>query len=405
MSQVSEPMRDHRQVSSEIDVSILIVNWNKSDLTQACLESIAENTTGVSYEVVVVDNGSSTDQIASLRQVCATYQARLVELNQNLYFGEANNIAAEAARGSTLLLLNNDVIVPPGYILPLLDTLNKAHRAGAVGPKFIYPDGRLQEAGAYIRPDGWSIQHGKADEPADVMITGGPHIVDYCSAACLLIHRDTFLSTGGFDPLFDPAYFEDADFMFKLRSRGLFTYLCTDVTVVHYENATSSEVWDRRRLDTVTLKNHQRFMERWGAYVSRRLYADVEMPRFEPISWSPAPENASHLPIVVVKGPGLIRQTQEWLDIVALASKLGREHHIVFAVEEACSRCRVLTLANRSGVQLGDFSITRTSEYEARPQETVLSFRNGASGVLELVSAAGPRLTQVRVSLEAMGWS
>lgn len=405
MNQMNELMHDHHLPSSEIDVSILIVNWNKADLTQACLESIAENTTGVSYEVVVVDNGSSADQVASLRQVCSTYQARLVELNQNLYFGEANNIAAEAARGSTLLLLNNDVIVPSGYVLPLLETLNKAHRAGAVGPKFVYPDGRLQEAGAYIRPDGWSIQHGKADEPADVMITGGPHIVDYCSAACLLIRRDIFLSAGGFDPLFDPAYFEDADLMFRLRSRGLYTYLCTDVTVVHYENATSSEVWDRRRLDAVTLKNHQRFMERWGAYVSRRLHADVEMPRFEPICWSPAPETTSHLPVVIVQGPGLIRQTREWLDIVAQVSNLGREHRIVFAADEACSRCRVLTLANRSGAQLREFSIVRMSEHEAGSQDTVLSFRIGADGVLELASATGPRLTQVKASLEAAGWS
>ncbi|MBO1905792.1 glycosyltransferase family 2 protein [Microvirga sp. 3-52] len=394
-------MRDHNRSDLNIDVSIIIVNWNKSELTLTCLRSIAENTFGVTYEVIVIDNGSDADQISSLRQVCATYQAHLIELKQNLFFGEANNIGAEFARGATLLLLNNDVIVPAGYILPLLDTLNNAYCAGAVGPKFIYPDGRLQEAGAYIRPDGWSIQHGKADASAHVISMNGPHIVDYCSAACLLIRRDVFLRAGGFDPLFDPAYFEDADLMFRLRSGGLFTYLCTDVTVVHYENATSSEVWDRRRLDEVTIENHRRFMERWGAYISQRLFADVEMPSFGEILWTPEEEDPD-LPVVRIHGPGQVRQSREWTDIIVLASKLAAGHHIILVADEACSRCRVFTLACRAGVKLRSFSIARASAVETHSEDSIISLRVGVQKTVELVSASGPRLDHIRNALQAM---
>lgn len=389
----------------KIDLSIIIVNWNKSDLTRTCLKSIAENTSGVSYEVLVVDNGSDADEIASLRQVCTGYQARLIELKQNLFFGEANNIGAEFARGATLLLLNNDVIVPAGYILPLLQTLHNAHCAGAVGPKFIYPNGQLQEAGAYIRPDGWSIQHGKAAAPAAAISMDGPHIVDYCSAACLLIRRDVFLRAGGFDPLFDPAYFEDADLMFRLRSRGLFTYLCTDVTVVHYENATSSEVWDRRRLDEVTIANHRRFMERWGGYVSKRLSTVAEMPRFEEILWTAEDEASLDLPVVRIHGPGQVRHSQEWAEIIILASRLAAEHHIEFVADEFCSRCRVFTLASRAGVKLGSFSIARSSAVETRPEDTTISLRAGVQKTVELISASGPRLDHIRNALQATGLS
>lgn len=396
-------MRDHNHSGLEIDLSIIIVNWNKSDLTRTCLKSIAENTSGVSYEVLVVDNGSDADEIASLRKVCTGYQARLIELKHNLFFGEANNIGAEFAHGATLLLLNNDVIVPAGYALPLLQTLRNAYCAGAVGPKFIYPDGRLQEAGAYIRPDGWSIQHGKADAPAAAISADGPHIVDYCSAACLLIGRNTFLRAGGFDPLFDPAYFEDADLMFRLRSRGLFTYLCTDVTVVHYENATSSEVWDRRRLDEVTIANHRRFMERWGGYVSKRLSTVAEMPRFEEILWTAEDEASLDLPVVRIHGPGQVRHSQEWAEIIILASKLAAEHHIEFVADEFCSRCRVLTLASRAGVKLGSFSIARASAVEMHPEDTIISFRAGIQKAIEVVSVSGPRLDQIKNALQTMG--
>lgn len=116
-------------------------------MTQECLASVRTHTQNVAYEIIVVDNGSKPDELPVVRDACDLHGARLIELNQNLFFGEANNIGVEAARGGTILLLNNDVLVTPGYIAPLLHVLETAHRAGAVGAELRYPDGRLQEAG------------------------------------------------------------------------------------------------------------------------------------------------------------------------------------------------------------------------------------------------------------------
>lgn len=386
-------------------ISIIVINWNKSALTRTCLKNIYSQTTDVDYEIIVVDNGSDPEELKSLQQCCQDFGAKLIELNQNLYFGEANNIGAEAAQGEILLLLNNDVVVPAGYIQPLLAVLNSAHKAGAVGPKFVYPSGDLQEAGAYVRADGWTIQHGKMSGPAESISSRGPHIVDYCSAACLLIRRDTFLAAGGFDPLFDPAYFEDVDLMLRMRSKGLLTYLCTDVTVVHHENMTSRDVWDQKRFEGLIGENHRKFIGRWGDYISRRLFADVEMPTFDGVSWAPVSESPSNLPVVVIQGPGLVRQTQEWSEIVVLASRLSFDHHVVLAAEEACSRCRILTLAKQAGVDLGSFSIRRSSNVDAKPNVTVLAVNSTTPKVVTIISGPEYKRTRVIDTLELLGWS
>jgi len=393
------------QVQSEeqvnITVSIIILNWNRTALMRECLEHVRKHTTGISYEIVVIDNGSEQAEVEQLRHICGEHDARLIELNRNLYCGEANNIGAEAAHGEILLLLNNDVTVGPGYVQPLLQTLREAYCAGAVGPKFVYPNGQLQEAGAYIRPDGWTIQYGKTSPPAEAITAKGSHIVDYCSAACLLIRRDVFLRAGGFDPLFDPAYFEDADLMLRLRSSGLFTYLCADVAVVHHENATSREVWDQEGLNSVIAANHRKFVERWGAYVSRRLFTDVEMPSFAPLPWTPAPDAPPGLPTIVMRGSGLVGQTGEWLEIVTLASRLASDHHVIFAAEEACSRCRILTLAARAQVSLGSFSIARSADLEEQHSHTSATLGIGENSALEILSGSGPLLGRLQEVLTA----
>jgi GT2 family glycosyltransferase len=391
--------------STEVTVSIIVVNWNKSELTKTCLDHIRANTGGISYEVLVVDNGSEAHEINKLRGICECYEAKTIELNQNMYFGEANNIAAEAARGEMLLFLNNDVFVSEGYLQPLIYVLKGGYRAGAVGPKFSYPDGRLQEAGAYLRPDGWSIQHGKHNPPTDAISKNGPYIVDYCSAACLLMQRDVFLNAGGFDPLFDPAYFEDADLMLRLRSRGLFTYLCTDVAVVHHENTTSREVWDAKRFEAISLANHQKFVSRWGDYIGRRLFEDIEMPRFEEIPWSPEPLAAFDSNMIVLQGHGPIRPSPQWTEIIVLASQLADGFCVAFAADEACSRCRIFTLASNAGVELGNFKIIRASDVKSGSEYTVAVMRESLQKTIELVSVSGPHANDVKIALQAINWS
>ena len=78
---------------------------------------------------------------------------------------------------------------------------------GAVGPKLVYPDGQLQEAGAIVWSDGTTYTYGRGDDPSKPEYNYVRE-VDYCSAACLLVRRDLFEQLGGFDERYAPAYCE-----------------------------------------------------------------------------------------------------------------------------------------------------------------------------------------------------
>src|SRR5262249_35570330 len=149
-----------------------------------CVATVRRNTRAVSYEIVVVDNGSSPGDLEALTK--GVGNARVISLSENMFFGEGNNIGAEIARGEVLLFLNNDAFVTSDCIDQLVSQLTVCFSAGAIGPKFLYPDGSLQEAGSFLRPQGWPIQQGKKDLTVAVHFNHGCHIVDYCSAACLM---------------------------------------------------------------------------------------------------------------------------------------------------------------------------------------------------------------------------
>jgi len=382
------------------DLSIVVLNWNLGRMTQECLASVRTHTQNVAYEIIVVDNGSKPEELPVVRDACDLHGARLIELNQNLFFGEANNIGVEAARGGTILLLNNDVLVTPGYIAPLLHVLETAHRAGAVGAELRYPDGRLQEAGGYVRQDGWTIRHGLARAPADILASPGPHIVDYCSAACLLIRRDVFLAAGGFDPLFDPGYFEDVDLMLRLRASGLFTYCCVGTSVIHSESATSKTIWSNPRRAAIIHRNHRKFVERWGEFVAKRVFDNVQPPRFPAIGWTPETASSAQTRNLFLRGAGLVGRNRLWRGIVKTAAALQDSARITFVADEACSRSRIYAIAAAWDQKLGDFSIARAADVTCGPGDTLASIRLNKETRAEIASGEGPLLDQVRNALD-----
>lgn len=339
--------------TSDITVSVIIATWNKSKLTIDCINRLLECIGNIACEIIVVDNGSRADQAAELRRSLAERPVRLIGLKTNLFFGEANNIGAEAARGVYLLLLNNDTLVDPGFLEPLVNALETAPKAKAVGARLLYEDRSLQEAGAYLTPDAWSIQHGKRG-PANGLIAGqGVHVVDYCSAACLLIERRAFLRAAGFDPLYDPAYFEDADLCLRLRSQGHYTYYCGDSSIVHLESKTSRKLWDEGMLDGVVRQSHRKFAERWGDYLARRLQEEVLPPYFGEIDWEPEPPEAG----LSLEGAGRVCWNDEWIGLVATAGQDAGREGVVFVADEPSSRCRIYSIARHLDLTLPPFSI------------------------------------------------
>ncbi|MCL4533525.1 MAG: methyltransferase domain-containing protein [Deltaproteobacteria bacterium] len=244
-------------------VSIIILNYNKSKITVQCIKEIWKHTEGVKYEIIVVDNGSERGDKKYLKQLeeSEPLYFTLLELSRNRFFGEGNNIGSEKAKGVHLLFLNNDAFVTSGWLTPLVSALSDENTAAA-GPMFLYPDGRLQEAGAFIKEDGSALQRGKLDDPKKREYNETLE-VDYCSAACLIVKRALFEEVLGFDLCWEPAYYEDVDLCFKFKLAGKKTLYIPSSKVVHLENLTSSDDKFPLKLNNIVEINKEKFIRKY----------------------------------------------------------------------------------------------------------------------------------------------
>ena len=116
---------------SQIDVSVIIVNFNTKDLLQNCLRSIYEQTANVTIEVLVSDNGSTDGSLEMVRQQFP--QTILLENNANLGFGKANNIAAKQAHGKYIFYLNSDTELKNNAIKYFFDYWENATEKNDIG--------------------------------------------------------------------------------------------------------------------------------------------------------------------------------------------------------------------------------------------------------------------------------
>lgn len=220
---------------SQPDISIILVLHNRAELTLQCLNSILQSDARP-YEVIIVDNASTDETHQLLKQVAGV---RLLANEKNLHYLLACNQAGEVARGKYLLFLNNDAQLLPHSISAALVTIESADDIGAVGGKIILPDGNLQEAGSIVWADGSCLGYGRGDSPMNPAYMFRRD-VDYCSAVFLLTRRDLFVAEGGFDRAYVPAYYEETDYCLKLWASGKRIVYDPDVTVWHYEFASSS---------------------------------------------------------------------------------------------------------------------------------------------------------------------
>jgi GT2 family glycosyltransferase/tetratricopeptide (TPR) repeat protein len=221
--------------------------------TQKCLESLRRNTPQ-GHEVIVVDNGSSDGTIDFLRQ---SSQVRLIENAENRGYPAAANQSIQAARGGYALLLNNDVVVPAGWLGRLLAPFERDPRLGLAGPRTNRISGPQQIVVSYR--DLADLDRFAADHAG--RHAGELHPATRLVGFCLLIRREVIDTIGLLDERFGMGNFEDDDFCRRAIGAGFGAAIVGDAYVHHFGSA--SFTGNRVDLGALLRKNQAIYDEKW----------------------------------------------------------------------------------------------------------------------------------------------
>lgn len=240
-------------------VSIIIPVYNQIDYTIQCLRSILANTADVTYEIIIADD-RSTDETVRLTSLVKGIQVQRTPQNSGFLLN--CNHAARHARGQYVLFLNNDTEVRPGWLSSLVTLIESDPTIGMVGSKFIYPDGRLNEAGGILWSNGTGWNYGRFDDPAKAAYNF-VRDVDYISGASILLSRRLWEQLGGFDERFAPAYCEDADLAFAVRDAGYRVVYQPLSEVIHYEGVSNGTDLNSG-MKRYQVENFKKLREKWA---------------------------------------------------------------------------------------------------------------------------------------------
>ena len=222
-------------------VSIIIPNKDEKETLENCLESIKKNTLYDNYEIIIVENNSTTDEIFEYyKKLSKDPRIHLICWKKEFNYSAINNFGVKNARGEYLLFLNNDVtVITPDWIGEMLGVCQRKE-VGIVGAKLIYPDNTIQHAGCVVGIGGIA-GHMFVDMPADR--TGYLHKASILqdmsavTAACMMMKRSAFDKAGGFTEKLSVA-FNDVDLCLKNRKAGYLVVYDPYVKLYHMESKT-----------------------------------------------------------------------------------------------------------------------------------------------------------------------
>ena len=252
-------------------VSIIIPVYNQFDYTYKCLDSILKNSGDVSYEVIIADDNSNDFTVQIEKRV---HNVVVVRNEKNLRFLRNCNHAAQYARGSYILFLNNDTQVQDNWLQPLLDLIVKDSLTGMVGSKLVYADGWLQEAGGIVWNDASAWNYGNRKNPGDPEYNYVKE-ADFISGACIMIKKKLWDSIGGFDEEFAPAYYEDVDLAFEVRRQGYKVLYQPLSVVVHFEGISNgTDISSGQK--SYQVANKEKFYKKWKDVLEKENFPNGE---------------------------------------------------------------------------------------------------------------------------------
>lgn len=239
---------------------LVLLSWNHLELTRPCVESILAHTT-VPSRLIIVDQASDQAARACLRGLASTptVQVELLLNPANVGYPKGMNLGLVRAGAPYVCFLNNDILVPPGWLEEMIRVAESDPSIGTVCPASNTFD---------VHPSPGSDWLALARERA--ARRGAWTEVPYGEGFCLLAKRQMMREIGGFDETtYEQIYFEDADLGRRVQARGLRCVMAEGTYVWHHGGKTMAHHPDRERLFR---ENERRFLAKWGERGGRVLY-------------------------------------------------------------------------------------------------------------------------------------
>ena len=249
-----------RNRGDRVLASIVIVTYDNLVFNKLCLVSVLLNTEDLDYEIVVVDNGSTDGTLEYLSALEHRFgHLRVLRNTTNRGFAAANNQGLENAKGEILVLLNNDTVVPHGWLGRLARWLEDP-QIGLVGP-VTNRAANEQEIEVPYRTYGEFLTF--ADEHA---IAEKDKSLDIRAAFmfCTALRRDVYRTVGGLDERFEMGLFEDDDYALRVARAGYRVVCAEDVFVHHFGQATLGKLAGTGEYGTLFHANRARWEQKWG---------------------------------------------------------------------------------------------------------------------------------------------
>lgn len=235
------------QVRVNISLSILVVNWNTCDLLAQCLDSIYAHPPACNFEIIVVDNASTDDSTAMVRERFP--QVSLIHNEVNMRFARANNQAIGQHRGKYMLLLNSDAEVTRGALDSMLVFLESHPHAGVLGPTLLNHDGSFQASYARF-PTVWSEisqltgitrwtigPYAPSPRPN---LQEAPEPVDWVAGAAMMVRSDAIDEVGLLDESY-VFYSEETDLCWRMHQAGWQVWYIPTANVIHIGGASTQK--------------------------------------------------------------------------------------------------------------------------------------------------------------------
>ncbi|HXA42100.1 MAG TPA: glycosyltransferase family 2 protein [Candidatus Solibacter sp.] len=239
-------------------VSIVVVTHDNLVFTRLCLESLLASTGAPTFEVVVVDNGSTDGTVDYLgRLASADARVEVISSKANLGFAAGTNLGFKAARGERLVALNNDTIVAAGWLAGLVRHLED-RTVGMVGPVTNQAPDESRVMVDYTTYGGFleaAAARASVDRARDVA---------GLTLFCVALRRDVLDRVGLLDERFQVGMFEDDDYCLRLEAAGLRLRVAEDVLVHHFGEASLGKLAADGRWMRIFEANRRRFEEKWG---------------------------------------------------------------------------------------------------------------------------------------------